>query len=246
MDEALLEQVKRWHDEDEYQQIVDRILEIPPDARDYECIGQLGRAYNNLGEYGEALEHLLSISKEGGDDPLWQFRIGYSYYHLKQYEQAIHAFERAEALEPGDGDTARMLEWSREGARREIREQARRAEALEALKVNREGGGRDLGAFLDYCADFWEDSDYALKEYVSPLPSDDLIASVEQELGYKLPASYIAMMKQHNGGIPLNTCFPVNEPTSWSADHVAISGIAGIGRDKKLFPLRGAGQPLHD
>lgn len=56
MDEALLEQVKRWHEEDEYQQIVDRILEIPPDARDYECIGQLGRAYNNLGEYGEALE----------------------------------------------------------------------------------------------------------------------------------------------------------------------------------------------
>ncbi|MEK3718283.1 Imm51 family immunity protein [Paenibacillus sp. FSL R7-0333] len=238
MEEALLEQVKRWHEEDEYQQIVDRILEIPPDARDYECIGQLGRAYNNLGEYREALEQLLSISKEGEDDPLWQFRIGYSYYHLKQYEQAIHAFERAEELEPGDGDTARMLEWSREGARRETREQARRAEALEALKVNREGGGRDLGAFLDYCADFWEDSDYALKSYVSPLPSEELIASVEEELGYKLPASYIAMMKQHNGGVPLNTCFPVNEPTSWSADHVAISGIAGIGRDK-LYSLCG-------
>ncbi|HIZ06594.1 MAG TPA: SMI1/KNR4 family protein [Candidatus Eubacterium avistercoris] len=29
-------------------------------------------------------------------------------------------------------------------------------------------------------------------------------ASVEQELGYKLPASYICLTKQHNGGIPVN------------------------------------------
>ena len=32
---------------------------------------------------------------------------------------------------------------------------------------------------------FWEDSAYALKAYVSDSPSDALIASVEQELGYK-------------------------------------------------------------
>ena len=58
---------------------------------------------------------------------------------------------------------------------------------------------------------FWEDSVYALKEYVSESPSDELIASVEQELGYKLPASYIWLMKQHNGGIPVNTCVYYDE-----------------------------------
>ena len=79
---------------------------------------------------------------------------------------------------------------------------------------------------------FWEDSAYALKEYVSETPSDELIASVEQELGYKLPASYIWLMKQHNGGIPVNTCFPTDKPTSWAGDHVAITGIFGIGREK--------------
>ena len=79
---------------------------------------------------------------------------------------------------------------------------------------------------------FWEDSEYALKDYVSELPSDELIASVEQELGYKLPVSYIWLMKQHNGGIPVNTCFPTDEPTSWADDHVAITGIFGIGREK--------------
>ena len=79
---------------------------------------------------------------------------------------------------------------------------------------------------------FWEDSAYALKEYVSETPSDELIASVEQELGYKLPASYIWLMKQHNGGIPVNTCFPTDQTTSWADDHVAITGIFGIGREK--------------
>jgi hypothetical protein len=39
-------------------------------------------------------------------------------------------------------------------------------------------------------------------------------------------------MKQHNGGIPHNTCFPTDEGTSWAEDHIAISGIMGIGRTK--------------
>ena len=56
---------------------------------------------------------------------------------------------------------------------------------------------------------FWDDSEYALEEYVSPPPDDALIREVEEELGYKLPASYIALMKAHNGGIPTRCCCPV-------------------------------------
>lgn len=79
---------------------------------------------------------------------------------------------------------------------------------------------------------FWDDSEYALKEYVGTSPTDELIAALEQELGYRLPASYIWLMKRHNGGIPYNTCCPCDSPTSWAKDHVAITGIFGIGRDK--------------
>ena len=68
---------------------------------------------------------------------------------------------------------------------------------------------------------FWNDDEYALKEYVSNPPSDELIASVEKELGYKLPISYIWLMKQHNGGMPVNTCYSTDEPTSWAKDHMA-------------------------
>jgi hypothetical protein len=81
-------------------------------------------------------------------------------------------------------------------------------------------------------ANFWDDSDYALKQYVEEPPSNELIASVEQELGYKLPAAYIELMQRHNGGTPVNTCFPTAKPTSWADDHVAITGIYGIGRTK--------------
>ncbi len=81
-------------------------------------------------------------------------------------------------------------------------------------------------------SNFWDDREYAIQEYVSKAPSDKLIASVEQELGFKLPASYIELMKLHNGGIPHNTCFPTSEHTSWADDHIAISGIMGIGKTK--------------
>lgn len=87
--------------------------------------------------------------------------------------------------------------------------------------------------FYDFdFSDFWDDNDYSLQEYVSEIPSDDLIQSIEVELGYKLPASYIELMKIHNGGIPFKCCFPTSESTSWSDNHCAITGIMGIGRIK--------------
>lgn len=85
---------------------------------------------------------------------------------------------------------------------------------------------------------FWEDSEYALKEYVEEKASEKLIKEVEIELGYKLPLSYIELMLSQNGGIPINTCFPTNERTSWSGNHVAITGFLGIGR-KKTYSLCG-------
>lgn len=52
---------------------------------------------------------------------------------------------------------------------------------------------------------------------------------IQAELGYRLPQSYIAMMRRHNGGIPKMTCSPAAGPTTWAQDHVAVHGIFGIG-----------------
>jgi hypothetical protein len=80
--------------------------------------------------------------------------------------------------------------------------------------------------------EFWADSDYARQEYVCSPVADSITSSVEAELGFQLPASYLALMKTQNGGIPRNTCFPTKVPTSWAKDHVAITGIFGVGREK--------------
>lgn len=41
--------------------------------------------------------------------------------------------------------------------------------------------------------------------------------------------------------IPVNTCFPTDVPTSWAKDHVAITGIFGIGREKSYSLCGGLG-----
>ncbi|MNO20809.1 SMI1 / KNR4 family protein [compost metagenome] len=228
MEKNLLEQLAKWHEEDEYAQIVERIMDIPEPDRDYVLIGQLGRALNNLDRYDEALEQLMSVAEQGEKDPIWHYRVGYAYYYLKQYDQAAREFGLADQLEPGDEAVLQLLGWSRSAAEREAREQQRFAAAQASVGGHSGGGRYDPQEF----ADFWEDSEYALKSYVSEPPTDGLIASVEQELGYKLPAFYIEMMKRQNGGIPRNTCFPTEEATSWAEDHVAITGIMGIGREK--------------
>jgi 8-oxo-dGTP pyrophosphatase MutT (NUDIX family) len=97
------------------------------------------------------------------------------------------------------------------------------------------------GFFNDFDhTQLWDDSEYSLKEYVEEPPTETLIREVEEELGYKLPASYIELMKLHNGGILADEkcCFPCDESTSWSSDHVAVSGIAGIGREKTYSAAR--------
>jgi SMI1-KNR4 cell-wall len=93
--------------------------------------------------------------------------------------------------------------------------------------------------FSDFnLSDFWEDSDYARQAYIEEIPTNEFIQSIEKEIGYKLPASYIELMKSQNGGLPKNTCYPTSKATSWAENHVAITGIMGIGRTK-MYSLCG-------
>ena len=80
--------------------------------------------------------------------------------------------------------------------------------------------------------EFWEDSDYARKEYVLPSLTNTMIESVQERLGYCLPSAYIELMRFQNGGIPKKTAFPTTTPTSWAENHIALSGIMGIGESK--------------
>lgn len=81
-------------------------------------------------------------------------------------------------------------------------------------------------------AGFWNNSEYALREYVGAAVTDAAVAAVETQLGFKLPASYVEFMRFQNGGKPRRTCHRTSIRTSWSHNHIAIAGLSSIGHQK--------------
>lgn len=78
----------------------------------------------------------------------------------------------------------------------------------------------------------WNDSKYSIEEYISDPFDLEMLKEIEETLGYKLPSSYIELMKEHNGGLLNRDCCPCNQSTSWANNHVGVHGIYGIGKSK--------------
>ncbi len=95
-----------------------------------------------------------------------------------------------------------------------------------------DGVTRTTGHFAGFdFAGFWDEGDYSRESYVEQPPSDELIASIEEELGgYRLPDSYVELARMHNGGMVDRCCHPMDEPTIWAEDHIRINGLYAIGR----------------
>ena len=237
--EAFFAQLEQWNDEDEYTRCIQALNAIPENWRNYRTAYALARALENyaiIGDHDEgtlkskgdkallrAIEVLESVREEGQDKAEWNMRMAYGYQYLYgQEEKAIPYAQRWAELDPEEENAPAVI--------RECKAEIRKRQRSRKKKAKFVPGDTPFEGFD--LTNFWDDNWYALKEYVSDPPSDELIASVEEELGYKLPAAYIWLMKQHNGGIPVNTCYPCDEPTCWSDDHVAITGIFGIGREK--------------
>lgn len=237
--EAFFAQLEQWNDEDEYTRCIQALNAIPENWRNYRTAYALARALENyaiIGDHDEgtlkskgdkallrAIEVLESVREEGQNKAQWNMRMAYGYQYLYgQEEKAIPYAQRWAELDPEDENAPAVI--------RECKAEIRKRQRSRKKKAKFVPGDTPFEGFD--LTNFWDDNWYALKEYVSDPPSDELIASVEEALGYKLPAAYIWLMKQHNGGIPVNTCYPCDEPTSWAEDHVAITGIFGIGREK--------------
>lgn len=65
-----------------------------------------------------------------------------------------------------------------------------------------------------------------------PAPSDQLVESIEEELGFRLPDSYIALSRLRNGGRFLRGAHTTSEPTGWADDHIAVTALRAIGRTR--------------
>lgn len=117
MNQEFLDQLARWHDEDEYQKIIDAIEGLPQGELTPALTSDLARAYNNLAPAGEegrpmlekALSLLLPLEGELGGDHCWNYRVGYAYYYLDREEEALPYFQRALEARPDDEDTQEMI-----------------------------------------------------------------------------------------------------------------------------------------
>ena len=65
--------------------------------------------------------------------------------------------------------------------------------------------------------------------YTGPEMSDDLVRDAERRLGLVLPASYVRLLYERNGGVPVRCCCPAAAPTSWAEDHIKIEALRGLG-----------------
>ncbi len=237
--EDFYNQIDKWTESDEYTKCIEALEAVPEEYRDYRYTYTFARTLENYAIIGDndegtpqdkrsqallrAIELLESVRDKGQDLAAWNMRMAYGYQYLHGKEQtAILYAKRWAELEPDNENAMEVIE--------ELEKEIKRNQRKSAHKSFKIGDTPFEG--FDF-TEFWDDSEYALTEYVSDPPSDELISEIEQELGYKLPESYIWLMKRHNGGMPKNTCYPTDEPTSWAEDHVAITGIFGIGRDKE-------------
>lgn len=99
------EEIKKLHDSDKHQDIVDLITALPADELTDELKSVLARAYNNLERYEDALKLLMEIKDTQENSPLWNFRAGYSYFYLGDYTNSLKYFRRELEMTPDDEDT---------------------------------------------------------------------------------------------------------------------------------------------
>lgn len=64
--------------------------------------------------------------------------------------------------------------------------------------------------FMDFdLGDFWDEGEYS-NSLLSAYPTDDIVQKVQNELGYKLPAAYVELMRIRNGGGINRRYFPLD------------------------------------
>lgn len=69
---------------------------------------------------------------------------------------------------------------------------------------------------------------------LGPAIRDDVVAQAQLVLGVRLPDSYVALLREKNGGTPARRCFRMTHATSWASDHIEVSCLLGIGYPEGL------------
>ena len=122
-DMDILKQCQKLNEKGESQQkIIDALEAIPAEERTPEMDSELARAYNNWGAIRsdrEALKKAIALLEPHEEyfegDYYWNFRMGYSYYHLNQEGRSLRYFEKALEARPDDEDTKEFIDQCKKG-----------------------------------------------------------------------------------------------------------------------------------
>jgi hypothetical protein len=79
--------------------------------------------------------------------------------------------------------------------------------------------------------DFW--SGYDSRSPGPPLTPEAVLAA-EAALGYKLPESYLRLLRIRNGGHPRRRFYPTLVKTCWGTNYVEIETVYGVGSEKGI------------
>ena len=109
MKEEILQKIESLYDLDKHEEIIEMIEALPAEQLSAELISELGRAYNNSGQYEKGLEVLKGIEFEEGNSPSWNWRIAYSYYFLDDFINAEKHLLKAIELNPEEEFTYTLL-----------------------------------------------------------------------------------------------------------------------------------------
>lgn len=115
----ILAQCQKYHENEEYQKIVDALESVPGGERTPEMDSELARAYNNLSHScelngREMLKKALALLEPHEEllkeEHCWNFRMGYSYYYLDQPGRALTYFQKALESRADDADTQEVID----------------------------------------------------------------------------------------------------------------------------------------
>ena len=81
--------------------------------------------------------------------------------------------------------------------------------------------------------DFWNSHEYYTENYVEEPLTDEIIAFYENKLGFKLPKSYIQLMKIQNGGAPKKEYWFNEYAKKNEVNTIGLAGFFGIGGKKR-------------
>jgi hypothetical protein len=71
-----------------------------------------------------------------------------------------------------------------------------------------------------------------------------MVEDAEHALGVRLPAAYLALLREQNGGLLRKCRFETPFPTSWADDHLEVEVILGVGGPRGIDAVVGGSRYL--